>query len=347
MRIAVVNNWVPFLAGGAEHLAEALTSKLIEHGHEALLVRIPFQWNPPEKAIESLFACKLLCFDWFDRVIPLKFPVYSVDHPEKVLWLVHQFRQAYDFWGTPFQHIPDTAEGHGIRDVIVRSDNETFSRVRKIYTNSSVTSNRLKKFNGFDSEVLYPPLLKSEHFVSGESGDYLFYPSRINRTKRQYLAIEAMAHVETGVKLVIAGKPEAQEDLIELEGLIGRLNLRDRVTLIPRFISEAEKVDLMASALGCIYIPYDEDSYGYVTMEAYHARKPVITCDDSGGTSVLVTNEETGYSTPPDPWELARAMDRLYGNKTRARAMGDAGFQKMSELRISWERVIECLTSRV
>ena len=229
----------------------------------------------------------------------------------------------------------------------MRSDNDTFSCARKIYTISSVTSRRLKEFNGFDSEVLYHPLLRTEHFKSGEPGDYFFYPSRINRTKRQYLAIEAMAHVKTNVKLVIAGKPETTEYLLELQALISRCGLEDRVTLMPRFISEAEKVDLLAGALGCIYIPYDEDSYGYVTLEACHARKPVITCHDSGGTSVLVIDGETGYSTAPEPRELADAMDRLYNNKARAREMGEAGFRNMTAVGIGWERVIECLTARV
>ena len=58
MKILVANNCVPFVRGGAEHLAEALTQKLIEFGHEAMLVRIPFRWEPPTKILDSMLACR-------------------------------------------------------------------------------------------------------------------------------------------------------------------------------------------------------------------------------------------------------------------------------------------------
>src|SRR6185369_16591872 len=101
MKVAILNNCIPFVKGGAEHLAEALRMKLIEHGHEAALIRIPFQWNPAERIVEHLLACRLIKLSGVDRVIGLKFPAYHVPHDNKVLWLLHQFRQAYDLWGTP------------------------------------------------------------------------------------------------------------------------------------------------------------------------------------------------------------------------------------------------------
>ena len=39
------------------------------------------------------------------------------------------------------------------------------------------------------------------------------------------------------------------------------------------WISEQEKADLMANCYAALYIPYDEDSYGYVTLEAFHSAK--------------------------------------------------------------------------
>ena len=50
MKIAVLNNCVPYVWGGAEHLAQALTEKLNEYGHEAMLFRMPFRWQPPGPA---------------------------------------------------------------------------------------------------------------------------------------------------------------------------------------------------------------------------------------------------------------------------------------------------------
>src|SRR5437879_3222371 len=147
MKIVVLNNCVPVLRGGAEHLADALTLKLVEHGHKAMLVRIPFRWDPPEKIVEQMLACRLLRIPSVDRVIAFKFPVFYVPHPNKVLWLVHQFRQVYDLWGTQFG-LPDSPEGRALRELTTRGDNSYLPEARKLFTNSQVTSDRLKKFNG-------------------------------------------------------------------------------------------------------------------------------------------------------------------------------------------------------
>ena len=49
-----------------------------------------------------------------------------------------------------------------------------------------------------------------------------------------------------------------------------------------RYISDEEKLRLYANCLGVIYPPLDED-YGYITLEAMLAQKPVVTTRDAGG----------------------------------------------------------------
>jgi glycosyltransferase involved in cell wall biosynthesis len=345
MKIAVVNNCVPFVSGGAEHLANALVQKLNEYGHKALLVRIPFQWRTPEAIVEQMLACRCIRIDNVDRVIGLKFPAYYIPHDDKVLWLLHQFRQAYDLWGTPYQEIPSNAEGERIRNVIIESDNRWLRECRKICTISPVASERLKKFNGIDSTVVFHPLLRSDHFRCEDFGDYVFYPSRITGGKRQLLAVESMKHVKSALRLVIAGSPETPADLQRIEASIRQHGLQDRVELLPRFISEEEKAHLLAKSLACVYTPYDEDSYGYVTLEAYHSRKPVLTCTDSGGTRILVEHEVTGYVAAPEPRAMAEALDRLFLDRRKTILMGQMGYDRMMSLKITWDHVIGSLTS--
>jgi glycosyltransferase involved in cell wall biosynthesis len=344
MKIVVLNNCVPFLRGGAEHLADALVSKLKEYGHRALLVRIPFRWEPPGKIVDHMLACRLMRVTDVDRVIAFKFPAYYVPHPDKVLWLVHQFRQAYDLWATKFQGLPESPEGHEIREMIVRGDNSYLPEARKIYTNSHVTSDRLKKFNGLDSEVLFPPLLTSSHFSTGEYGDFIFCPGRINATKRQLLLVEAMAHTKSAVQLLVAGSAETNADAEAIESVIRRNRLENKVRFINRFISEEEKAEWFRDALGSAYIPYDEDSYGYVTLEAYLSKKPVITCTDSGGIDILVREGSTGRIAEPEPRAIAECMDALYQDKQKAKQMGEAGYELVEALKINWDNVIGKLT---
>ena len=87
----------------------------------------------------------------------MKFPAYYVKHPNKVLWILHQHRPAYDLWGTPFQDIPTTPEGIRIREIIINCDNKFLPESKKIFTNSKNVASRLKKFNNIDSTPLYHP----------------------------------------------------------------------------------------------------------------------------------------------------------------------------------------------
>jgi glycosyltransferase involved in cell wall biosynthesis len=344
MRIVVLNNAAPFVRGGAEHLADALTLKCREFGHSATLIRIPFRWEPSGAILEQILACRMLRIPNADLVVAFKFPAYFVPHANKVLWIVHQFRQAYDLWGTQFQCLPDTAEGQRIRDAIRTSDNSYLPEARKIFVNSEVTAKRLMQFNGLDATVLYPPLLAESHFRTEGYGDYIFAPGRINATKRQRLLVESMAHCRTGVKLIVAGSAETPQDADEIKRLIQKNKLRDRVTFIDRFITEEEKADWFSRALGSAYLPYDEDSYGYVTLESYLGSKPVITCTDSGGTDLLVKDGVTGYVAPPDPQALAEAMDAWFLDRERAKQMGEAGRELVRSLRIDWNHVMTSLT---
>jgi glycosyltransferase involved in cell wall biosynthesis len=94
-----------------------------------------------------------------------------------------------------------------------------------------------------------------------------------------------------------------------------------------------------------VYTPYDEDSYGYVTLEAFHSYKPVVTCSDSGGVKLLVRDNETGLVVEPNPEALAEAFDRLYENRIDARRLGRAGYDLMMTLSINWSTVVDKLTS--
>ncbi len=343
MKVAVVNNCVPFLSGGAEHLAKALVAKLNEYGHPAIAVRYPFAWHPPEKIAESMLACAMMRLPNVDRVVALKFPAYYVPHDDKVVWLLHQFRQVYDLWGTPYQDLPNDITGQQVRESVIRSDNALLPRARKIYTNSEVTRARLRRFNGIESEVLHPPLLHEPAYAAREYGDFVFCPSRITPGKRQTLLIEAMQYVRTPVRLVLAGMLEGVT-LDELHRAIAAAGADSRVTLLPGFLPEEEKVALIERALAGVYVPVDEDSYGYVTMEHFLARKAVVTATDSGGISILVKDGVTGFVVEPAPAAIAAAIDRLYADRVLARRLGTNAFELLRSMRITWDNVVKKLT---
>jgi glycosyltransferase involved in cell wall biosynthesis len=270
-----------------------------------------------------------------DALISIRTPSYLIRHPRKIVWFIHHHRGAYDLWGTPFADLADDADGRGLRDVIHRADAEALAEASRIVANSHVVAARLRRFNGIRARVVYPPLGDVGRFESGPYGDALFYPSRINPIKRQLLAIEAMRHVKSGVRLSIAGAPESATWRAHANALIRAHGLGDRVEIVDRYISEQEKVERMARALGVVYVPYDEDSYGYVSMEAFAARRPVVTTTDSGGVLEAVTDDVTGLVTTPTPAALAGAFDRLYEDRALAARLGAGGRERL-EARLGW-----------
>jgi glycosyltransferase involved in cell wall biosynthesis len=342
MRVAIVNNQAPFVRGGAELLADALRNKLVEFGHEAEVIRIPFGWQPAERILDHILAARLLKLGRCDRVIALKFPAYYVEHDSKVLWLLHQFRQAYDLHGSAYHLFPDTPEGRAIREAIQRADDIYLRQVRRIYTNSEVTSQRLWNFNGIPSDVLYPPLWDQDGYWCEEYGRYIFAAGRLSPSKRQALLVEAMRYTRSDIRLVVAGPPEDPMIVGELERLVAHHNLSDRVHIIARWLAEDEKRALFAQALATAYVPYDEDSYGYVTLESCLSRKATVTCTDAGGVLALVRDGDTGYVVPPNPEDLAAALDRLASGNIAAR-LGQNAFSLVANLKISWEHVVGTL----
>jgi glycosyltransferase involved in cell wall biosynthesis len=346
MRVLIINNAAPFIRGGAEELADQLVRRLnATKGVEAELLRIPFRWEPADCLAEQIILNRNLRLYQVDRVIALKFPAYLIPHPTKTLWLLHQFRQAYDLYESGMSHLCNHPAGERIAKLVRNADAQCFRDCRAIYTNSPVTLARLRKYNGIDAAVLYPPLLDGERFVGGEYGDYIFAGGRIGPGKRQHLLIEAMRHVRSSVNLVIAGPLDDANYGRRLQALVAENDLAPRVDLRFGFRSRDEIASLANQALACSYLPIDEDSMGYVTMEACSAGKSVITADDSGGVLELVRHGETGFVVAADPERLAEHFDRLAYNKSDTIGMGRAAKSLLDSKGLSWEFTIGRLLS--
>lgn len=349
MRIAVVNTQVPFVHGGAEVHASTLVSTLKQFGHHAELVSLPFKWYPASTLVDHMTMSRLTDLTEsnglpIDRVIGLKFPAYLVPHPNKVLWILHQHRTAYDLWDHPeFGDLIHDHQGSIVRDIIHHADISCIQEARAVYANSSNVAMRLKTYCGLASKVLYHPPAHAEQFYVSNPQDYLFFPSRINRLKRQSLVIQALAHCRQPVRVVFAGAAESQSFKSDLERLVENLQISDRVEW-RGFISDEAKLDLYANCLGVIYPPVDED-YGYITLESMLAQKPVITTTDSGGPLEFVEHGVNGLVAEPTAEALADAMDTIWSDSARATRWGAKGREIYESHHISWTHVVEVLTS--
>jgi len=344
MRVLISTVSVPFIFGGAEVLAHTLLEACRKKGHEAEIVSIPFKHYPASRILDHMMACRLLDITEaaerkVDRVIGLKFPAYLIPHPKKSLWLLHQHRAAYDLWGQPLCDLMHTHNGSQIRDAIFNADNNTFKECSSsIYTISKNVSKRLKKFNAVDSTALYPPPQNADQFYCKPDQGYLFFPSRINPYKRQEFVIDALAFTKNPVHVVFGGKADQEQYGDSITRKVKDLGLSKRVTFLGN-MSEEQKLKYYSESIGVVYTPVDED-YGYVTLEAMLASKPVITCTDSGGPLEFVRHRESGYITEPNLQELAKAMDELWENRATASKLGRAGKDLFNMMNINWDQVL-------
>jgi glycosyltransferase involved in cell wall biosynthesis len=346
MRVLVLNNAAPFIRGGAEELADQLVHRLnATAGVEAELLRIPFRWEPAERLVEQIVCNRNLRLYQVDRVIGLKFPAYLIPHQCKVLWLLHQFRQAYDLYESGMSHLCGSDSGARLVKVVRNADRQTFVECKCIYTNSAVTQARLQKFNEIASEVLHPPLLDAERFTGGDYGDYFFAGGRVGAGKRQHLLVEAMRYVRSNVRLLIAGPVDDEQYGSRLRDLVAGHDLAGRVELHLGFHRRDEIAKLVNGALACVYVPIDEDSLGYVCMEAFAAAKAVVTTSDSGGLLQLVHNGETGWVAAAEPRCIAEKLDEAAGRRMIAARMGGAARSTLSAMGLSWNHTITQLLS--
>jgi glycosyltransferase involved in cell wall biosynthesis len=270
MKIALCSSFVPFVDGGGRFIVEWLERKLIEHGHEVERIYLPFVDHPRDMFVQ------MVAYRLIEPARKLQPPdripsaVLYATHPCKILWFIHHFRFYYDLWNTEYRPVPDSVAGRAIRDTVFAADNATLNEARHIFTNSRTVSDRLRHFNGIDSEVLYPPLQDADSFRCDGYGDEIVCVSRVEHHKRQHLLIEALHHTRTPVKLRLCGMscfPATYSD--ELKALASRLlaYLTDELSLSSVGSVRRRRSSASPPPWRRPTSPFDEDSYGYPSLE--------------------------------------------------------------------------------
>jgi glycosyltransferase involved in cell wall biosynthesis len=340
MRIAVCAPQIPFERGGTEILAETLANQLRRRGHEVELIRIPFKWYPAHRPLREALLWRLLDLEDapglpIELVIATKFPSYAIRHPNKIVWLVHQFRQAYELDRSDLgQFVEDPFDRASVR-AIHRLDRRTLGEARRLFAISRNVADRLQRSTGLEAEVLLPPPQQLDYRSSDGVGTFILSVGRLDRAKRVDLLLEAAA-LDNSLRVVVAGDGP---DRKRLERLSAQRELDGRVTFAGR-VPENELVDLYSDCLAVFYAPFDED-FGFVPYEAFLSAKPVVTTRDAGGPLEVVVDRENGVVCEPLPAAVAAACSWLAANPDRARACGLSG--KRTAERVTWDAVLDRL----
>jgi glycosyltransferase involved in cell wall biosynthesis len=340
-RVLVLGAQVPFARGGAENLNAGLVRAIATYvpDVEVDLVQLPLQHRPEQRILAAMMNWRLIDLTEVDGrsvdlVIPTKFPSYAIRHPNKVLWLVHQYRQAYDLAGTVYDRPELTDVERAARRKLHELDTRFIGECVGRFAISETVCERLLRFNNLLSVPLWPPSLLQDQIHAGPYSDTVICFGRLDSSKRVGLLVEA-ARLVPAAKVVIYGagatEPKLREQILQL-GLGGRCRLGG-------YISDEALVAALSQARAVFYGPYDED-YGYATIEAFLAEKPVITCRDSGEAARIVDRTGGGWVVAPDAAGIATALENVYGaDDAELAVLGRAGAAFARQL--SWRHVVD------
>jgi len=338
--VVVCEAQVPFVHGGAELHVRGLVAELSRRGYRVERASVPFKWYPKEELLAQAAAWRMIDLsesngEPIDAVITTKFPTYFVRHPNKITWLFHQYRAIYDLCGTRFSEFDHTERDVRLRDRLIALDNDVLAESKRLFANARNTAARLARYNGLTAEPLYHPPPLAGKLTAGPYGDYVLSVGRLEANKRVDLIVGAIAHAP-GLRLVVVGEGPLRARLEQTAidaGVGGRVTFAGRV-------DEHDLVSLYAGALAVVFPPFDED-YGFITLEAFLARKPVVTTIDAGGPLEFVEDGVSGFVVEPAADAIGAAIARLAADRARAAALGDAGYDRARA--ITWDGVVDRL----
>jgi len=358
MRIAVIcPSPDPFQFGGMERLALNLTKAINDHSpYSAELLKIPFKEETFFQVIKGYCKFWKLKVENFDAVISLKYPAWMINHHHHILYMTHKLRGLYDTYQgrlsclAYFIENPFKFPGIYIRKIIHLLDNYAMKpdKIVQCFAISREVSSRANYFpKGIEADILFPP---TDLCLQGDEKSkykHIFSAGRLDAPKRVDIIIKSMRYVSGDVKLFIAGEGLERKKLRDLA-------LSDSRIIFLGHISNEVMKNYLEDALVVPFVPHKED-FGLVALEAMKFKKPVITFTDSGGSTELVKNEETGFIVDPSPQSLAEKINFFIENPDKAEEFGKAAFESVKHINMKntalklleslrWKEDMETLT---
>ena len=212
-------------------------------------------------------------------------------------------------------------------------------------------------YNGIDTEQYAPdPATDAlERRGIDPEAPTVAFVGRITRQKGVAHLVEAMAHVQDGVQLVLcAGAPDTPEIGADIAARVERLRgRRDGVVWIEEMVPKPEVIQILshATVFAC---PSIYEPLGIVNLEAM-ACETAVVATATGGIVEVVDDPTTGLLVPIDPVDdgtgeprdpeafardFAARLNEVVGDPERAAAMGHAGRARAVE-RFAWAAIAE------
>jgi glycosyltransferase involved in cell wall biosynthesis len=216
-----------------------------------------------------------------------------------------------------------------------------------IHATSAIEAEEIQKFgwrlpriavvpNGVDAieqEARQTPPSADIAALAGQQPLVLFF-GRLAQVKGLDRLLRAFARTQRGSLAIVGNDYEGLA--AGLSDMARQLKIDDRVRIVPRTITDADK-ECMFAAARVFVLPSYSESFGNVVLEAMQRGLPVIVTSEVGAAEV-VRESGGGLVASGDAQSLGAAIDRLTEDTAKSSAMGEAGRRHVSE-RYGWQTI--------
>ena len=204
---------------------------------------------------------------------------------------------------------------HGVvRELQARlreADRTAASRVDRWLANSMVVAERIRRYYGSESEVVYPPIDVDAFACNAERADFWLFVGRLSSYKRADVAVRAFN--DLGMRLLVVGEGRERHALERVAA--------ENVVFTGR-ADEATLRDLLASARGLVFPA--EDDFGMVCAEALASGAPVVALAAGGAPEIVRDGENGALVDVPEARAFAEAILRVERLRFEPKALRDS-----------------------
>lgn len=209
--------------------------------------------------------------------------------------------------------------------------------------------------NGIDTDEYHPGVGVDEIIKWGVDFErpYVLFVGRLTHQKGITYLVDALEHLQSDAQVVLlAGQPDTPEIAATVKAKVEALAAkRPGIIWIDEMLSRLAVAQFMAHA-AVFVCPSIYEPFGLINVEAMATQTPVVASAVGGipeivvpGVTGLLVPFEAGddlYGSPANPHrfvaDLAAGMDEVLANPAKAKAMGQAGRQRVLD-HFSWQEI--------